>query len=71
MAGHNQWSNIRCILALSVGTGHFTIIKQSLNNGHTGGFSFVAGVWASDVILVVVSNAFSALVSELLNTKML
>ncbi len=58
-----------CILALSVGPVIFTIIKQSLNNGHTGGFSFVAGVWASDVILVVVSNAFSALVSELLEYK--
>ncbi|MFT3826209.1 MAG: LysE family translocator [Chitinophagaceae bacterium] len=58
-----------CILALSVGPVIFTIIKQSLNNGHTGGFSFVAGVWASDVILVIVSNAFSQLVTELLEYK--
>lgn len=58
-----------CILALSVGPVIFTIIKQSLNNGHTGGFSFVAGVWLSDIILVVVSNAFSALVTELLEYK--
>lgn len=55
-----------CALALSVGPVIFTIIKQSLNNGHTGGFSFVAGVWVSDIILVVISNAFSALVAELL-----
>ncbi len=58
-----------CILALSVGPVIFTVIKQSLNNGHTGGFSFVAGVWISDIVLVVISNAFSALVSELLEYK--
>jgi len=52
-------------LALSVGPIIFTIIKQSLNNGHKGGFSFVAGVWVSDILLVVVSNTLSALVSQL------
>ncbi|HEY8895784.1 MAG TPA: LysE family transporter [Niastella sp.] len=56
-----------CILALSVGPVIFTIVKQSLNNGHTGGLSFVAGVWLSDIILVVISNAFSAFVAELLH----
>lgn len=55
-----------CILALSVGPVIFTIIKQSLNNGHVGGLSFVAGVWISDIILVVISNVFSALVATLL-----
>jgi threonine/homoserine/homoserine lactone efflux protein len=54
-----------CILALSVGPVIFTIIKQSLTNGHTGGFSFVAGVWASDIVLVVIGNVFSALVTSL------
>lgn len=58
-----------CILALSVGPVIFTIIKQSLVNGHTGGFSFVAGVWVSDIILVIISNVFSALVSDLLAYK--
>jgi threonine/homoserine/homoserine lactone efflux protein len=58
-----------CILALSVGPVIFTIIKQSLVNGHTGGFSFVAGVWISDIILVIISNAFSALVTGLLEYK--
>lgn len=58
-----------CALALSVGPVIFTIIKQSLNNGHTGGFSFVAGVWVSDIILVVICNAFSALVTELMEYK--
>jgi threonine/homoserine/homoserine lactone efflux protein len=57
------------ILALSVGPVIFTIIKQSINNGHVGGFSFVAGVWVSDILLVVVSNAFSTLVTELLEYK--
>jgi threonine/homoserine/homoserine lactone efflux protein len=55
-----------CILALSVGPVIFTIIKQSINNGHTGGLSFVTGVWLSDIILVVISNVFSALVATLL-----
>src|ERR1700748_737180 len=53
-------------LALSVGPIIFTIIKQSLNNGHKGGFSFVAGVWVSDIILVVLSNTLTELVSALL-----
>lgn len=58
-----------CILALSVGPVIFTIIKQSLNNGHTGGLCFVAGVWLSDIVLVVISNAFSAFVASLLEYK--
>jgi len=59
------------ILAISVGPVIFTIIKQSLNNGKEGGFSFVAGVWLSDIILVVVSNAFSQLVASLLEFKII
>lgn len=54
------------ILALSVGPIIFTIIKQSLNNGHVGGFSFVAGVWVSDILLVVLSNTLTSLVSQAL-----
>ena len=54
------------ILALSVGPVIFTIIKQSLDNGKEGGLSFVAGVWLSDIILVVLANAFSELMKELL-----
>lgn len=57
------------ILALSVGPVIFTIIKQSIYNGHEGGFSFVAGVWISDIVLVVLSNAFTELVKELLEYK--
>jgi threonine/homoserine/homoserine lactone efflux protein len=54
------------VLALSVGPIIFTIIKQSLDNGHKGGFSFVAGVWVSDIILVVLSNSLTVLVSKML-----
>jgi threonine/homoserine/homoserine lactone efflux protein len=57
------------VLVLSIGPIIFTIIKQSLNNGTVGGFSFVAGVWFSDIILVVLSNAFTELVAKLLEYK--
>jgi threonine/homoserine/homoserine lactone efflux protein len=54
------------ILALSVGPVIFTILKQSINHGHKGGFSFVAGVWLSDIFLVVVSNMFTELVRRMM-----
>lgn len=57
------------ILAISVGPVIFTIIKQSLNNGKEGGFSFIGGVWLSDIVLVIVSNAFSELVTNLLEYR--
>lgn len=57
------------LLTLSVGPVIFTIVKLSLNYGHEGGFSFVAGVWLSDIVLVVVSNVFSEWVTELLEYK--
>jgi threonine/homoserine/homoserine lactone efflux protein len=57
---------IGLILVLSVGPVIFTIIKQSINNGYKGGFSFVAGVWLSDVLLVLFANFFSELVTKLL-----
>lgn len=57
------------ILAVSVGPVIFTIIKQSINNGHKGGFSFVTGVWISDIVWVVLSNLFSSLVIDLLAFK--
>lgn len=55
------------LLVISVGPVIFTIIKQSINNGKEGGFSFVVGVWISDFILVVLSNAFSEFVTHLLD----
>lgn len=55
------------LLVISVGPVVFTIIKQSINNGKEGGFSFVAGVWVSDLLLVVLSNVFSEMVTHLLD----
>jgi threonine/homoserine/homoserine lactone efflux protein len=57
------------ILTLSVGPVIFAIIKQSVNNGKEGGFSFVTGVWISDILLVVLSNAFSEWVTGVLEYK--
>jgi threonine/homoserine/homoserine lactone efflux protein len=57
------------LLVISVGPVIFTIIKQSINNGRAGGFSFVIGVWISDFLLVVLSNLFSELVTTLLDFK--
>ena len=54
------------VLAISVGPVIFTIIKQSLVNGKEGGFCFVSGVWLSDIFLVVISNAFSEVVRNLM-----
>jgi threonine/homoserine/homoserine lactone efflux protein len=54
------------VLAISVGPVIFTIIKQSLVNGKEGGFCFVTGVWLSDIVLVVISNAFSEVVRSLM-----
>ncbi|WP_301921479.1 LysE family translocator [Ferruginibacter sp.] len=60
---------ISLLLIFSVGPVIFTIIKQSINNGRAGGLSFVAGVWLSDLFLVVISNVFTELVSQLMDFK--
>ncbi len=60
---------ISLLLVFSVGPVVFTIIKQSINNGRIGGFSFIGGVWLSDVVWVILSNAFSEVVIQLLNFK--
>ncbi|MEO8720591.1 MAG: LysE family transporter [Ginsengibacter sp.] len=57
------------LLVISVGPVVFTIIKQSINNGRKGGFSFVIGVWISDFLLVILSNLFSELVSTIMDFK--
>lgn len=57
------------LLVISVGPVIFTIIKQSINNGRAGGFSFVAGVWISDILWVLLSNIFSEFVTTLLDFK--
>ncbi len=57
------------MLSISVGPVIFTILKQSINNGHKGGFAFIAGVSASDITLVIISNLFTVLFEGLLQYK--
>ena len=57
------------LLVVSVGPIVFTVIKQSMINGRYGGLSFVAGIWLSDVLMVILSNAFSEVVKNLLDFK--
>ncbi|MDZ4795809.1 MAG: LysE family transporter [Bacteroidota bacterium] len=57
------------LLSIAVGPVLFSIIKQSLNNGHRGGFAFVLGVSASDITLVLVSNVFTELFNSLKTYK--
>jgi len=57
------------LLSISVGPVLFSIIKQSLNNGHRGGMAFVLGVSASDITLVMISNIFTRLFNSLKEYK--
>ncbi|MES2430236.1 MAG: LysE family translocator [Bacteroidota bacterium] len=54
-------------LVISVGPVIFTIIKLSVNYGKPAGFSFVSGVWASDIFWVILANLFLSLIQELNN----
>lgn len=60
---------ISLLLIFSVGPVIFTIIKQSINHGRRGGFSFIIGVWISDLIWVLLSNGFSEAIKTLLHFK--
>ncbi len=60
---------ISLLLIFSVGPVIFTTIKQSINHGRRGGFSFISGVWISDVIWVILSNGFSEAIKTLLDFK--
>ena len=53
------------LLSISVGPVIFSIIKQSLNNGHKGGIAFVLGVSGSDIALVLISNVFTEFFSSI------
>lgn len=53
------------LLSISVGPALFSVIKQSLNNGHKGGMAFAFGVSASDIALVLVANVFTELFRSL------
>lgn len=57
------------LLTISVGPVIFSIIKQSLNSGHRGGISFILGVSASDITLVLVSNVFTQMFSYMVKHK--
>jgi threonine/homoserine/homoserine lactone efflux protein len=57
------------LLSISVGPVIFSIIKQSLNNGHTGGLAFIIGVSASDLTMVLISNVFTQVFATLSSHK--
>ena len=57
------------LLSISVGPVLFSVIKQSLNNGHKGAMAFVLGVSASDISMVLVSNFFTELFKSLSEHK--
>lgn len=57
------------LLSFSIGPVLFTIIKQSLNNGHRGAIAFILGVSASDISLVLVSNVFTSLFESFIEYK--
>jgi threonine/homoserine/homoserine lactone efflux protein len=60
---------ISLLLMFSVGPVIFNTIKQSINHGRRGGFSFIAGVWISDIIWVILSNGFSEAIKILMHFK--
>ncbi|RFM30272.1 LysE family translocator [Deminuibacter soli] len=55
------------MLSISVGPVIFSIIKQSINNGHRGGYFFIAGVSGSDITLVLVCNLFTQLFQSVMS----
>lgn len=57
------------LLSISVGPVLFSIIKQSLNNGHKGGLTFVFGVSASDIVMVFLVNFFTTIFDQLKEHK--
>ncbi len=57
------------LLSISVGPVLFSIIKQSLNNGHKGGLTFVFGVSASDIAMVFLVNFFTTIFDQLKEHK--
>lgn len=57
------------LLSISVGPVLFSIIKQSLNNGHKGGLTFVFGVSASDISMVLLVSFFTTIFDQLKEHK--
>lgn len=54
------------LVGISVGPIIFSILKQSLNNGHRGGYAFILGVSFSDFFVVFLCNIFT----QIFNTAM-
>lgn len=54
------------LLSISVGPVIFAVIKQSINNGRAGGYSFIAGVSASDLSIVLICNLFTSLFNNIM-----
>ncbi len=57
------------LLSISVGPVMFSVIKQSLNNGHRGGIAFIIGVSVSDILIVLASNVFTEFFSSISEFK--
>lgn len=54
-------------LAISVGPILFTVVNTSLHKGTRAGFSFVAGIWFSDILFVLFSNIFTVFTAHFLD----
>ena len=59
------------ILSISIGPVIFAILKQSLTNGRKAGYIFVAGVSASDIVLLTICNLFTGFFVMALSHKAL
>ncbi|MEP6682690.1 MAG: LysE family transporter [Parafilimonas sp.] len=59
------------LLGISVGPIIFSVLKQSLNNGHRGGYVFIAGVSASDILLVLICNMFTHLFDAVMQHELI
>ena len=59
------------LLSISIGPVIFAILKQSLTNGRKAGYIFVAGVSASDIVLLTICNLFTGFFAMALSHKAL
>jgi threonine/homoserine/homoserine lactone efflux protein len=57
-------------LVFSVGPVIFTILKLRINYGLASAFYFIAGVWFSDIVWIVLANYFGSLLENLTNYKL-
>lgn len=57
------------VLIFAIGPVIFTIIKLRINYGLASAFYFISGVWLSDFLWVVTSNAFGSFLQQLVEYK--